>query len=368
MPLVSDAGESSRTSSFPSHQMRLPLACLLGMITGAAPGESACGDRTPDQTNWQDDVHNSIYVEVDSSKCGFATTPNYFTSLGGDSLHLRTTGSGEVYHPTPTGFRIYIHRGDGIDAAQAKQMKWHINWIGAGNVTKNVSWNKLCAGKSDRSKWVRDAARPLGIYVDVDTSHCGYNSTPTYVTSMSGMEHWTIRGTSEIYSPTPKGFRMYIQSAFDLQMTPQWARERHLKVNWFALGDTGYADPCSGRTVPYATNWESYFTEGIYVDIHIDTLRCGFAATPQYISTMGGVSNLSLVEGSTQIYYESHFGFRTYINKAGITPALANSWGWHMQWMTLKGSGCESFQSPTMIHIFVVFPYLFIKMLTYAHN
>jgi len=366
-----DGDQSSAMPPAPMIKMRLSLACLVGIVVGSAAtfvyranvstalpakddiiqvssaalpanddiiqlssaGESACGDRTDDETNWQDYVPNGIYVDVDTSKCGFAATPNYFTSLGGSSLHWRTTGSGEVYRPTSTGFRIYIHRADGLNAAKAKELKWYINWIGTGHPTKNIVPNKLCTGTSDISKWVDYAASSLKtIYVDVDTSQCAYKSTPIYVTSMGGRSnHWKTHGTSEVYEPTPNGFRIYIRK-MDTDITPNYAKDRKWVVNWIAMGDAGDRVPCTGSTVPFSTNWKQYIEDGIYVEI--DTSKCGFKTTPQYISSMGGVSNFWLTEGSTQIYEASPTGFRVYIFKKGVTPVQANSLGWYMRWMT----------------------------------
>jgi len=351
----SDSDDSSTTKLTHTHRMRLPIACLMGVIAGAfaalmykkgtlssqpfsddlvelpSAGESACGGQTPETTDWKDYVPNGIFVDVDTSKCGFAATPNYFTSLGGHGHQWRSTGSAEVYSATPTGFRIYIHREAGLDAAKAKTWKWHINWIGAGNPTKNVG--KLCTGVSDSSKWVNYAASSIkSIYVDVDTSKCGYKGTPTYVTSMGGSSnHWTTHGSSEIYVATPKGFRIYIVKP-DVDIDPKYAKDRKWAVNWIALGDAGDKDPCSGNTPPHSTKWVPYIKGGLYVDV--DTSKCGFKTTPQYISSMGGDSNFWLTEGSTQIYKASPTGFRAYIYKKDLTPAQADSLGWYMRWIT----------------------------------
>ena len=69
------------------------------------------GQTTPGATNWQ--VYNAtgIYLDVDTSSCGFTvlSMPLYYTSLGGNSGHWFTTGATAIYVPTATGFRVYVH-------------------------------------------------------------------------------------------------------------------------------------------------------------------------------------------------------------------------------------------------------------------
>ena len=72
-----------------------------------------------------------VFVDVDTSSAGFTNTPIYITSLGGTTHHWATTGATSIYHPTPTGFRVYIRfpNGGSLTPAVANQMGWHINWI-----------------------------------------------------------------------------------------------------------------------------------------------------------------------------------------------------------------------------------------------
>lgn len=55
----------------------------------------------------------------------------------------------------------------------------------------------------------------LGIYVDVDTSGCGFKNTPHYLVSIESLEelgfHWGVSGLPAIYRPTPTGFRVYLR-------------------------------------------------------------------------------------------------------------------------------------------------------------
>ena len=93
----------------------------------------ASGRTQPGATNWQKS-NDYVYVDVDTSAAGFAQTPVYVTSIGGDSQHYATTGASSVYSATATGFRIFIrwdkgYKDTAITPEEANGYKWHINWI-----------------------------------------------------------------------------------------------------------------------------------------------------------------------------------------------------------------------------------------------
>lgn len=92
-----------------------------------------------DSTGWQDYVYQGdvvgVYIDVDTSHCGFTSTPNYFTSITGIDHHNNVVGSSGIYSPTPTGFRIYLKHhnrlhGATIDANIANEQSWHLQWMG----------------------------------------------------------------------------------------------------------------------------------------------------------------------------------------------------------------------------------------------
>jgi hypothetical protein len=96
----------------------------------------ACGSTTPGTTDWKPSAGNaSIYVDVDTSSSRFTNTPQYFTSLGGNSSHWATTGVTAICMPSPTSFRVYVRWSNGspLTPAQANQFQWHVNWLAAGN-------------------------------------------------------------------------------------------------------------------------------------------------------------------------------------------------------------------------------------------
>jgi hypothetical protein len=75
-----------------------------------------------------------------------------------------------------------------------------------------------------------------GIFVDVDTSSAGFNTTPLYITSLGGISnHWGSIGATSIYTPTPTGFRIYLRWAVGGSITPAFANQYGWHINWIAV-------------------------------------------------------------------------------------------------------------------------------------
>ncbi|NEN97634.1 MAG: hypothetical protein F6K50_19520 [Moorea sp. SIO3I7] len=118
---------------------------VLGKLLGAAQDTSGnslriCCGKTPEgSTNWQpyDSTPQGIYVDVDTSACGFKSTPYYIVNLHGNSSHWIVTGGSAPYFATAKGFRIYLRfiydRNLTPDFANHNDQKWHIQWLAIGN-------------------------------------------------------------------------------------------------------------------------------------------------------------------------------------------------------------------------------------------
>jgi hypothetical protein len=130
-----------------------------GTIMGASRSPTGVAQRicsgqtTPGATNWQNyngedgmNIHG-IYVDIDTSGCGFTQTPIYIANLAGDGINWDTTGGSSPYFRTPTGFRIYVRdimcatspnyavlRVNSIcgQAYTPNGFNWHINWMAIG--------------------------------------------------------------------------------------------------------------------------------------------------------------------------------------------------------------------------------------------
>ena len=170
------------------------------------------------------------------------------------------------------------------------------------------------------------------IYVDVDTSAAGFTETPLYFTSLGGKSNqFDAQGASAIYYPTAKGFRIYLKSPTGVVLTPTYANSREWYVQWLAVPKT---NKNAGLTESKATNWIAYGSKDIYLDI--DTSAAGFAETPHYFASLGGMSNQFDAHGVNAIYSATDKGFRVYLKSmtgATLTPTYANSKGWYLQWL-----------------------------------
>jgi hypothetical protein len=72
-----------------------------------------------------------VYIDVDTRKYKFESTPKYFTSLTTNSVNADLTGINSIYNPTKNGFRVYIVRVDGkkFSIKEAKTHKWRLHWM-----------------------------------------------------------------------------------------------------------------------------------------------------------------------------------------------------------------------------------------------
>jgi hypothetical protein len=95
---------------------------------------------------------------------------------------------------------------------------------------------------------------------------------------------------------------------------------------------------CSGSTTPGSTNWQPYSgNTGVYLDI--DTSAGKFTTTPKYFTSLGGNLSHWATTGATSIYDATPTGFRVYVrwsNGSALTPAQANSFQWHVNWLAVE--------------------------------
>jgi hypothetical protein len=290
------------------------------------------GQTVPGATNWQAFDNNIIYVDVDTTAAGFAATPRYFTSLGGTGNQRNAQGISAVYSATPTGFRLYLMGANGVvvTPAYANNNGWYVQWLGVPISAINAGATPIGA-----TNWQVFSSNL--IYVDVDTSAAGFTATPRYFTSLGGTgDQRNAQGISAIYSATPTGFRVYLQGTNGVVATPAYANSNGWHVQW--LGMPTYTAN-AGATPIGATNWQVFSSNLIYVDV--DTSAAGFTATPRYITSLDGTGNQRNAQGISAIYSATPTGFRLYLqgmNGVVVTPAYANSNGWHVLWLGVMQS------------------------------
>ncbi|MHB8272889.1 hypothetical protein [Bradyrhizobium sp.] len=101
----------------------------------------------------------------------------------------------------------------------------------------------------------------------------------------------------------------------------------------------------SGQTTPGATAWQPYqgSVPGVYVDV--DTTSGKFSSAPVYVTSIGGKTTHWATTGDSSVYptppavYPTATGFRVYlkfVDNGPITPATANSYGWHVNWIGME--------------------------------
>jgi hypothetical protein len=282
------------------------------------------GTTTPGATEWKQYSGKWLYVDVDTSKCEFKETPHYVSAMQGTTSHWTSKGSSEIYKPTPTGFRIYIHIE--LSPAKANERKYAIHWFGAEPDTKT---DDICVGQAANWK-----AYHSDMYQDVDTSSCGFTDRPIYVTSMQGKtSHWTSTGSSEVYKADKDSFRQYIDGS---NPSTALSSSYDYRTNYIAVSASA-ASPngCAGRTSP--SDWVKYSGEGIYVDV--DMSKCGFSSTPVIVSSLHGKSSHWVSTGSSELYSPSETKFRIYIHTtASIVSGLKYSgdYEWSIEWFAVQ--------------------------------
>jgi hypothetical protein len=284
------------------------------------------GRSAPGDTNWIQNGADAIYADIDTSPCGWTSTPLYFSSLGGTGSHLNIDGATSIYSPTATGFRVNLFKA-GLNVTDAKNRDYHVNWQ---SVPNNTIAFGLCTGKSATTPWVQHNADT--IYMDVNTSACGMVLTPSYFTSLNGSSaHGQTRGATAIYSPTATGFRVYVNRS---GVTPAYAQTRNWHIQWRAeTPSASFEDVCNGFTTPGSTNWQVHAANTIVTNVN--TSACSIATTPKLFTSLGGTGGHSTARGVTSIYSPTPDGFRVYISKSGITPAIANQNSFHVRWNAL---------------------------------
>ena len=100
-----------------------------------------------------------------------------------------------------------------------------------------------------------------GVYVDINTSACGFTSTPHYIVTLesvndvprAGSGKWEVSGYNAIYNATPEGFRVYARwtdgelnrdGTYSRQLTADQAEEFRYVIRWTAIS-TIKCNPCS---------------------------------------------------------------------------------------------------------------------------
>jgi hypothetical protein len=105
-------------------------------VIEATGGLSAiCSGSTSPGVGWQVYDGLTIYLQINTSSCGYTTTARYFTSVGGTGSQFELTGVNAIYAPTPTGFQVYVQKNSlsALTPSDAIAGQWFINWQSIGH-------------------------------------------------------------------------------------------------------------------------------------------------------------------------------------------------------------------------------------------
>ncbi|WP_298419223.1 T9SS type A sorting domain-containing protein [uncultured Kordia sp.] len=131
----------------------------------------------------------------------------------------------------------------------------------------------VAQGVTAPSDWIDYNGGVGGIYVDVNTSACGFTQTPHYLVTLESTTnsgyHWYINGVPSIYSATPTGFRVYLRWAdhpsdnptigglnFPNPLRASTAQNRSWVIRWTAI-TTGDCASCNGNPLPISPDREN---------------------------------------------------------------------------------------------------------------
>ena len=79
----------------------------------------------------------AVYMNVDISHCGFISKPVLVASVGGETEHATTVGSGNPYGVSASKFRLYVFDRDRdiyVTLEKAANKNWHINYHATGKI------------------------------------------------------------------------------------------------------------------------------------------------------------------------------------------------------------------------------------------
>jgi hypothetical protein len=141
-----------------------------------------------------------------------------------------------------------------------------IFFINTADAQITVGTMKVAQGVTTPNDWVDYNGGVGGIYVDVNTSACGFTTTPHYLVTLESVTgqgyHWYVNGTPSLYNVSPTGFRVYLRWAdhpsdnptigslnFPNPLNASTAQNRGWVIRWTAI-ITGDCAACNGEQLP----------------------------------------------------------------------------------------------------------------------
>jgi hypothetical protein len=211
----------------------------IGILGGKA------GVSRPGNTPWKQHSKYTLSLQLDTIPAVFHKTPQYFTSLAGDRMHWKVTGSHFIYEPMQGSFKIFVSDTEPVTPEMANKYKWVVMWAGSLDKTSGHSSTKLWEKDADTNTWLSQ----------VDTTASGFKEAPAYVTSvMSGPnvnKPVHVNGADAIFAPSEKGFTLYL----DNDKTNSLGLSLHV-MHQFTVAYLGYS-PTTNCKVSTWSSWSA---------------------------------------------------------------------------------------------------------------
>ena len=232
------------------------------------------------------------------------------------------------------------------DELAPKALEGHKSYVGRGT-------SNLCGGITEPGQFHLSTVHKSVLQIDVDTSKCGFDSTPQYVVNLfaprqlakHGLStfHGTLSGSTTIAVSAANGFRVFVRDmSRSAAVLLRVARTHSWQLTW--IGDTGKN---SGNTAPGHTGWRAGSAPGVLV-ADVDTSACEYARTPVYFASLQGhptASNAMMswsTQGGSVVRLPTVRGFRVMINiphrAAPGLAAAAEKESWIISWIGVSRS------------------------------
>jgi hypothetical protein len=186
---------------------------------------------------WHPFGSKGLYIDINTSVCHFPEGVRYAISLVGNSPQWQFTGTNTIHNHKRTSFRVIVRHRQLHGAAllrASKVNKWGVSWIGDSG--SNVGSTNV--GRTGWKRITYDPADGYTVYqhslvVAVNVSAAHFRSEPRFFTSIVGKRsHWRVSGANIVYSPSAKGFVLYI--VHDKHITPAQAEGDEWAISWVA--------------------------------------------------------------------------------------------------------------------------------------
>ena len=229
-----------------------------------------------------------------------------------------------LYEVTSTSFRLYLYnpthwakkKHDSEMQALLRQARrdWQVSWVAARGQRAGVTLTAATGWKQNL---------PHSLYVDVDTSKAGLNSSaPRYLVSVSsGNGHSRLIGGDALYAASKSSFRVYVLHELGA-ITPAEAESLGWVVSWIA-------DTSEWSGTSNLHGWHEHkFKVGAtndptpYAQVQFDKQAHQFKHTPIVITSGVGAGTYSWHVGCSVMYHTSTTGFRVYLD--GIKASRLN--------------------------------------------